>query len=144
MILFGDLETFNEVDLKTAGTAKYAETAEIMLFPWAVDDGPVQMWDRTEDPELPPDLHLALLEADEVVFQNSWFDRNVLQKRMPEVCPPLDRWFDTMVQALGHSLPGSLDKLGEIFKLDQDKRKLKVGRDLVMLCLLYTSDAADE
>lgn len=132
-IFFGDLETYNEVDLKTAGTARYAETAEITLFAWAVDDGPVRVHDFTHDPRIPVQLQADMDAAEQVVFHNSWFDRNVLMRQKPSLCPPIGRWFDTMVQAFAHGLPGSLDKLGEIFNIAEDKRKLKEGRELVML-----------
>lgn len=131
--LWLDLETFNEVDLKTAGTHRYAETAEITLFAWAVDDGPASVWDRTLTKAVPATLQQALAAADLVVAHNAVFDRTVLRHQLPELCPPVEKWHCTMAQAFAHSLPGSLDKLCEIFKLPQDKRKLKIGRDLVML-----------
>lgn len=130
---FGDLETFCEVDLKTAGTHRYAQAAEIMLFPWTVDNEPVRLIDYTAGGQGHEEMLEAINSADEIVFHNSWFDRNVLKAQMPEACPPTERWHDTMVRALEHGLPGSLDKLGTIFHLDEDLRKLKEGRRLVQL-----------
>lgn len=138
MILYGDLETWCEAPLKH-GTYQYAEKCEVMLFAFAIDDGPVSVWDLTAGEEMPSELEEAMLLADEIVFQNSMFDRSVFRLAinshpvMREVGEDIPRWRDTMVQALAHSMPGSLDKLGDVLKLDQDQRKLKVGKELVML-----------
>ena len=133
MILFGDLETFNEQPI-TVGTHRYAETAEIMLFAWAIDNGPVNVWDITASPATPRELQMALM-AEEValVFQNSAFDRTVLRHKAPALCPPLHRWRDSMVKALAHSLPGALEKVGNILGLPDDEKKDKEGKDLVRL-----------
>lgn len=129
-IFFGDLETYNEHDIK-AGAHKYAETVELDLFAWAVDDDPVQVWDCQLGP-MPQALFIALTTADKVVFHNSAFDRTVLRATSPLICPPLTKWFDTMVAAYAHSLPGGLDKLCAIFNLPQDQRKQKEGRALML------------
>ena len=39
--LYIDCETYSELDLKTAGTYRYADSAEVMLVTWSVDDGEV-------------------------------------------------------------------------------------------------------
>lgn len=141
MIFYGDLETYCEAPLKH-GTYQYAEKCEIMLFASAIDDGPVSVADFTDPGRITASevrLWEALLEADEIVFQNSMFDRSVFRLAtnstaiMREVGGQTHRWRDTMVQALAHSLPGGLEKLCEVLKVDQDKRKLKTGRELVQL-----------
>lgn len=138
MILFFDLETFCERPLKH-GTAQYAEAAEILLFAWALDDGPVSVWDLTTDEPTPAELAHALKHADEIVAHNSFFDRTVFRlaknslPQMQAVGNQIHRWRDTMVQALTHSLPGGLEKLGDVLKVDQDKRKLEIGKQLVRL-----------
>ena len=50
--LWADLETYCEVPISN-GTYAYAEHAEIMLFAYAIDDGPVQCWDITACPLMP-------------------------------------------------------------------------------------------
>jgi DNA polymerase len=138
MILFGDLETYCEKPI-AHGTYAYAEACEIMLFFYAIDDGPVNCWDLTTGEDMPDDLAAALAEADEIVFQNSQFDRTVFRLAtnstplMREVGGQIYRWRDTMVQALAHSLPGGLEKLGDVLKVDQDKRKLDTGKQLIQL-----------
>lgn len=132
MKLWGDIETYNEVDIRV-GTHRYAETAEVLLFAWAVDDGAVQVWDATADPTPPGELVQAIHAADEVWFHNSHFDRTVLRHAMPDLVPPLERWRDTMVQAMAHSLPASLGVLGSVLKLPQDMAKDKRGKSLIQL-----------
>lgn len=138
MVLFGDLETYCEKPIKH-GTYQYAEACEILLFTYAIDDGPVQDWDLTYNDDMPGDLAAALEDADEIVFQSSMFDRSVFRLAknshplMQYVGNEIHRWRDTMVQALTHSLPGGLEKLGDVLRVDQDKRKLKIGKDLIRL-----------
>lgn len=133
MILYLDLETFCTRPIKH-GTFQYAEHCEVMIFAYALDDGPVEVWDITEGGAMPGDLAEAIALADEVIAQNSLFDRTVLRLSTNlRVDIPIHRWRDTMVQALTHSLPGGLEKLGEVLKVEQDKRKLKIGKELVRL-----------
>lgn len=132
-IFYGDLETFSPVPIKN-GTHAYAEEVEIMLFAWAIDDGPVQVWDVTTGTKAPALLRAALRDPEVLVcFHNSQFDRTVLRHAMPELCPPIERWRDTMVKALAHSLPGSLGDLCDILKVPTDKAKDKTGRQLIQL-----------
>jgi DNA polymerase len=138
LILYGDLETYSEVPIKH-GTYKYAENAEIMLFAYAIDDGPAKCWDRTHNPLMPKDLYTAVTEASRLVFQNSMFDRTVLRLASNSTAILRDAanerhlWYDTMVQALAHSLPGGLEKLCEIMGVPQDQRKLSDGKTLIQL-----------
>lgn len=139
MILWGDLETYSTLDLRQVGTYRYAEAAEVMLFSYALDDGPVQLWDLTTGAPMPDDLEEALVFADRFVFQNSMFDRTILRLAlnstdlMRAIGRSRSRWFDTMVQAYCHALPGGLDKLCTIFKLPYEQAKLKEGKQLVQL-----------
>ena len=160
--LFNDLETFCETPI-TDGSQKYAETAEVMLWSYALDDGPVSVWDRpsnsvhcvdeltgewierqlpSEDP--PHDLARPLLSSDTLVwFHNGGaFDFPVLLNAMPDLMRlvPMSRWRDTMVQAYAHALPGSLDKLGEVLHMEEDQRKHQRGRYLVLLFCKPTKD----
>ncbi|MCE1244910.1 MAG: DNA polymerase [Oryzomicrobium sp.] len=131
--LWLDLETYSAVPI-TSGTHAYAEGAEVMLFAYALDDGPVKVWDVTETLRMPDDLAAALGDPEVIVCaHNSHFDRTVLRHAMPEWCPLIPRWRDTMVKALAHSLPGSLGDLCDILKVPTDKAKDKAGRQLIQL-----------
>ncbi|WP_334157892.1 DNA polymerase [Oryzomicrobium sp.] len=131
--LWLDLETYSTVPI-TNGTHAYAEGAEVMLFAWAIDDGPARVWDCTETLRMPDELAAALSNPSVTVCaHNSHFDRTVLRHAMPEWCPLGPRWRDTMVKALAHSLPGSLGDLCDILKVPTDKAKDKAGRQLIQL-----------
>ncbi len=129
--LWLDLETYSAVPI-TNGTHAYAEGAEIMLFAYALDDGPVKVWDCTARPLMPDDPADALDDPAVILYaHNSHFDRTVLWHcgyRLPR-----ERWRDTMVKALAHSLPGSLGDLCDILKIPTDKAKDKAGRQLIQL-----------
>ncbi|MCX8958344.1 DNA polymerase [Erwinia psidii] len=132
-ILWLDLETYSEVPI-TNGTHAYAEGAEIMLFAWAIDKGPVSVWDLTAGTVMPPDLYQALANpAVEIWVHNSHFDRTVMRIVRPDLVPPVERWRDTMVQALAHGLPGALGALCEVLGVPQDKTKDKEGKALIQL-----------
>jgi DNA polymerase len=135
MILYGDTETYSAEPIRN-GHYKYAENAEVLLYTYALDDGPVRVVDFTLGSDAALDameLEQHVADADETVFQNSMFDRAVLWARAPHLCPPLAKWRDTYVQALAHSLPGGLEKLCEILNVDLDKRKLAAGKQLIQL-----------
>ena len=135
--LFCDLETYSPVPI-TAGTHAYAEQAEVMLWTYAFDDGPAQCWDRTVSTKYPGDLYDALRDPSVMtVWQNGgMFDRTVLRYAMPEVykAVPIERWYDTMVQALSHSLPGSLSALCDIFKVAEEDKKLDGKAFIQLFC----------
>jgi DNA polymerase len=137
-IAYGDLETYSERDLKKCGTHAYAEVAEIMLFPYALEDGEVECWDVTTGEPAPRELIAALADPNtQWVFHNGgMFDLTVMLHAGGRVgLPPLphSRIFDTMVCAMAHSLPGSLEMLGDIFGLGEDKAKMKEGKALIQL-----------
>ncbi|WP_165747532.1 DNA polymerase [Klebsiella aerogenes] len=132
-ILWGDLETYCEIPINN-GTHAYAEGVEVMLFAWAIDDEPVSVWDLTAGEPIPSRLRKAIADPDTILFfHNSHFDRTVLRHAMPELAPPVERWRDTMVQALAHSLPGALGALCEVLGVPQDKAKDKEGKSLIQL-----------
>lgn len=131
--LWIDLETYSDIPINY-GTHAYAERAEILLFAYAVDDAPVAVWDCTAQAQMPTDLADALNDpAVLVCAHNSHFDRTVLRHVVPDFCPPIERWRDTMAHALAHSLPGSLGDLCDILGVPTDKAKDKDGRRLVNL-----------
>jgi DNA polymerase len=138
MKLWWDLETYSETPIND-GAHRYAEKAEVLLFAWAMDDGPIQCWDLTAPGGMPDELIHVIDMADEYWGHNSgMFDRIVLKHAQPHIHRHMLEadHRDTMVQALCHGLPGSLATLCEIFKLDADKAKDKRGRQLIrMFCM---------
>lgn len=127
--IFLDTEAFCETPINN-GTHRYAEGAEIIMWQWAVGDGPVVIRDGDEDIS---DL-LALLEDEsyEVVIHNSAFDRTVI-RHATGLDIPVERVFDTMVCAMAHSLPGALGTLCSILGVPVDKAKDKEGKTWINL-----------
>ena len=134
MILYQDLETFCETPINH-GVHKYAEKVEVMLWLYAIDEGEPKCWDRTAGGPMPADLAHALANADAQVWQNSAFDRTCLRHSLGIVVPAA-KIEDTMVQALSHGLPGSLDKLCAILGVPTDQAKDKAGKALIRLFCL--------
>lgn len=129
--LYFDLETYSDVPI-SAGTHAYAEGAEAIVAAWALDDGPVQVSAvNGQLDQLPVYQHLVDPGVT-IVAHNSYFDRTIL-RIAHGIDIPADRWRDTMVAALAHSLPGALGKLSEILKLPVDQAKDKEGKSLIRL-----------
>lgn len=134
-ILYLDLETYSTQDLPRVGGYKYAHDCEVMLFAWALDDYPVRVEDLTQQTELSGPLRVALdLPGVELCAHHSMFDRTVLNHSRNVRYPTTsDRWHDTMVQALAHSLPAGLGALCDVLRIDADRAKDKDGRALLNL-----------
>lgn len=128
--LYLDLETYNTADIKV-GTYQYGETAEVLLFAYAFDDGAPKVWDCTDDPVMPDDLWFAL-DSPAVILKahNALFDRTMTNKALG-VGTDVTRWQCTMAKALSHGFPGSLDAICKILGLPADKAKLADGKKLI-------------
>lgn len=131
--LYCDLETYSEIPIKY-GSHKYSEAAEVMLFAYAFDDGPVRVWDRTTGEEMPADLRCGLDDPSVMtVWHNGGnFDTVVLRNAMG-LDLPLERVTDTMITAYQHGLPGALGALCEVFGIAGDEAKDKDGKRLIQL-----------
>jgi len=131
--LWLDTETYSEVPIKH-GTYKYASNCEVDIISYAWDDAPVSVLDVANSPR--SDVlyfESQLKDADIVVAHNAMFDRNALRLGNLKIEIPIRKWRCSMVRAMAHGLPGSLDKLGGILGIDQDHRKLREGKALMML-----------
>lgn len=131
--LFCDLETYSPTPIN-CGTHRYAESAEVMLFAWAIGNQPVQVWDCTTKAPMPEKLKSALDDPQVLtVWHNGgMFDTVILQRAMG-ITIPLDRVHDTLIQALAHGLPGSLGTLCGILNVPVDQAKDKAGKQLIQL-----------
>jgi DNA polymerase len=134
--LWLDTETRSLLSLPQVGVFRYAPHASVMLNSWAIDDGEV----RVEEKITPAFLD-AFVAADRIIAHNAEFDRTILHHEFARAAKTaldgvdirFDRWYCTMAQARRHGLPGSLDKLCEVLKVDANKAKMKDGRALVLL-----------
>lgn len=132
MLLFLDTETFSEIPIN-AGVHAYSQKGEVMLVAWAVDDAPVEVWDRVEGNPMPPLLKMLLEDEDTiVVIHNSHFDRTMLRNCMG-IDIPVERIEDTMIQAFAHALPGKLGQLCAVLNVPVDKAKDQAGKNLIQL-----------
>lgn len=144
-----DLETYSDIDISKCGAYKYAESDnfEILLFGVSVDNGPVVVYDLTAGDQIPDDI-LAALSDDDVTkwAYNASFERvclsNWLRKHHPEYFKtysipgdPVQNYLDpsswkcTMIWAAYTGLPLSLEGVGSVLKLQN--QKMKEGKDLI-------------
>lgn len=144
-----DLETYSDVDISKCGAYKYAESEnfEILLFGVSIDGGEVQVFDLACG-DIIPDEILASLSDDTVTKWafNANFERiclsNWLRKHHPEhfkgYSIPEDpaskylnpvSWKCTMIWSAYMGLPLSLEGVGAVLKLQE--QKMKEGKDLI-------------
>jgi DNA polymerase bacteriophage-type len=135
MMLWLDTETYCEVPIQN-GTYKYTRACEVMIVTYAIDDGPVKLWDRTAEQRMPGDLLAALTNPSQpITAHNAMFDRNVLRYGLGEagIDVPIPRWRCTMAQALAHGLPGGLDPLCGIMGVEAADAKHQGGKRFIHL-----------
>ena len=117
----------------TCGVYAYAESPdfEILLFGYAWDDEPVQVLDLTNGRGLPQELQNALYDPEilKAAF-NANFERVCLAAYTGRTLPP-EQWECTAVRARQLGLPASLEDVGTVVGLPEEKQKLKTGRALI-------------
>lgn len=105
-----------------------------MLWLWAFDEGPVYCWDLTDGDPMPQELAEGLADPECVhVWQNGGMFDYVVVKAALGIELPMERMHDVMVQALAHSLPGSLGQMCDILGVDATDAKDKRGKELIRL-----------
>lgn len=144
-----DLETYSDIDISKCGAYKYAESDnfEILLFGVSVDNGPVAVYDLTSGDEIPAEILAAL--SDENVTKwafNASFERVCLSNRLRKHHPKYFKtyntqgdpvqdflnpasWKCTMIWSAYMGLPLSLEGVGSVLKLQN--QKMKEGKDLI-------------
>ncbi|MBS4889727.1 MAG: hypothetical protein KHZ80_06820 [Anaerococcus vaginalis] len=126
-----DLETFSSIDLGKSGVYKYAESEdfEILLFAYSIDDEEVKVIDLASGEIIPKEILAAL--SDESVEKwafNANFERVCLSRFLGKRLKP-QGWYCTMIWSAYLGLPLSLEKVGEVLKLD--KQKMNEGKALI-------------
>ena len=128
-----DIETYSSVSLQKCGVYAYAASPdfEILLFGYAWDDGPVEVIDMASGQKLPQELQDVLYDPEilKTAF-NASFERTCLSAFMGRVTPP-EQWSCTAVMARELGLPGSLEMVGQVIGLPEDKQKSKTGKALI-------------
>ena len=123
-----DIETYSTIDIGKAGLYRYVEDPdfEVLLIAYAYDDDPVQIGTPAE---CPPQLFTDLQDPEvKKVAHNATFERECLGKMIGAELPP-EQWDDTMIMALRHGLPASLDAVGAALRLTE--QKIKEGAQLI-------------
>lgn len=118
-----DLETYSSVDLKKSGVYRYVESLdfEILLFAYAYDDEPVQVIDLTAFEDLPERVRNDLTNPAVIKTAfNANFERVSIGKYFGIYCDPL-QWQCTAVWALALGLPGYLEGVAQVLKLEAQK-----------------------
>lgn len=146
-----DIETYSEVNLAKCGVYKYAESPdfEILLFGYAVDGGPVQVVDLAQEETIPEEILEALTDDSITKWAfNANFERVCLSRYLTDLGRSLDPFHDhhplsqdcarflnpagwkcSMVWSAYMGLPLSLEGVGAVLNLDN--QKMKEGRDLI-------------
>ena len=126
-----DLETYSSVDLGKSGVYKYAESEdfEILLFAYSIDDEEVKVIDLASGEIIPEEILSALNdESIEKWAFNANFERVCLSRFLGKRLKP-QGWYCTMIWSAYLGLPLSLEKVGDVLKLD--KQKMNEGKALI-------------
>lgn len=127
-ILCVDTETRTSIDIKTAGTVKYATSAEMILGGFRLGDK-YHVYDISDNPAI-PDWVVDHIDSGGIVCAHNYlFDYLVLRQYLPNLT--LEQGMDTAATCAAHSLPISLEKAGEALRLPSDKKKLADGKRLI-------------
>lgn len=128
-----DIETFSSVSLQKCGVYAYAESPdfEVLLFGYAWDDDPVIVIDLAQGETIPQEVQDALHDPRVLkTAHNANFERVCLSKHTGSEMPP-EQWSCTAVMASELGLPRSLEAVGVVVGLPEDKQKLKTGKALI-------------
>jgi DNA polymerase len=133
-----DIETYSDVDLKKCGVARYAESQQfdVMLFGYAVDDGPAEVVDLAAGESIPAGIVDAMFDHNvrKKAF-NAQFEMTCLAQYFGEYLPP-EQWECTSVHGLYLGLPNDLDSVCGVINAPPEFRKQKAGYGLIrVFCL---------
>ena len=130
-ILEMDIESFSDVDLIKCGVYAYADSPafEILLFAWSFDGGETQIIDLAQGEKLPAEVEDAIFDVSVTkTAYNANFERTCLSKYFGRYIPP-ESWHCSAVQAAMLALPRSLEDVGRVLGLDE--QKMKEGKELI-------------
>ena len=118
-----DIETYSGTDLTKCGVYRYVEdpTFEILLFGFAYNSGPVQVIDLTAFEDIPDQvLHDLTDPRVTKTAYNANFERTCISKYYGIECDP-HQWICSSVWSLALGLPGNLDGVAQVLKLEAQK-----------------------
>ena len=126
-----DLESFSDIDLIKCGVYAYADSPafEILLFAWSFEGGETQIIDLAQGEKLPAEVEDAIFDVSVTkTAYNANFERTCLSKHFGRYIPP-ESWHCSAVQAAMLALPRSLEDVGRVLGLDE--QKMKEGKELI-------------
>ena len=130
-ILAADIECFSDVDLVKCGVYAYADSPafEILLFAYSFDGGETQIIDLAQGEKFPAEVEEAIFDVSVTkTAYNANFERTCLSKYFGRYIPP-ESWHCSAVQAAMLALPRSLEDVGRVLGLDE--QKMKEGKELI-------------
>ena len=130
-VLEMDIESFSDVDLIKCGVYAYADSPafEILLFAYSFDGGETQIIDLAQGEKLPAEVEEAIFDVSVTkTAYNANFERTCLSKYFGKYIPP-ESWHCSAVQAAMLALPRSLEDVGRVLGLDE--QKMKEGKELI-------------
>ena len=130
-LLSMDIECFSDVDLIKCGVYAYADSPafEILLFAYSFDGGETQIIDLAQGEKLPAEVEEAIFDVSVTkTAYNANFERTCLSKYFGRYIPP-ESWHCSAVQAAMLALPRSLEDVGRVLGLDE--QKMKEGKELI-------------
>lgn len=125
-----DIETYSSEDIDN-GVYRYADAEDftILLFAYSVNDGPVLITDIAQGEEIPSRIVEALTDPHVIKTAfNAAFERTCLNKFFG-LNMDAEQWECTMVRSAMLGLPLSLDAVGRVLKLEQ--QKMQEGKSLI-------------
>ena len=126
-----DIETYSPEALADCGVHRYAAHPEfmILLFAYAVDDGPVTVIDLASGVTIPAPIRRALTDPDIVkVAHNATFERTCIGAMLGQTLDP-HQWECTMIQCARCGLPMSLGEAAKALGLEV--QKMTEGKALI-------------
>lgn len=131
MELHLDFETYSDLNLKKVGVDRYSRhpSTEVLLCSWALDDGPMHLWDNAAGEPFPVDLIDAMEDDDTVLVAfNAAFERRFVQHILG-ISIPIKRWRCAMVYAYAFGFSGGLDTVASQMGLPEGK--MAGGKSLI-------------
>lgn len=130
-----DIETYSSANLAKCGVYKYAESEdfEVLLFAYSVDSGPVNVVDLASGESIPDNIYEALIDPKVSKWAfNANFERVCLSRFLGyptgKYLNP-SSWYCSMIWCASLGLPLSLEKVGEVLSLNE--QKLSDGKRLI-------------
>lgn len=128
-----DFETYSECDLPKAGASRYARhrSTEVLMLAYGWSNGEVKQWVPISGEPMPADLWHALHDPSVTLAAwNAPFEMAICEHALG-LKIPTERWLDVMALAFSLSLPGKLEKCGDVVGLGEDQKKMARGKLLI-------------